>query len=217
MKTISSKSRIVIFSMGAVALLVSGCANMTETQRSSAIGAGVGALAGAAIGDSREATAIGAGVGALGGYIWSTQMAKKKADMERATAGTGVDVMQTADNQLKLNIPSDISFDINRFDIKPNMRPILDQFAQGLSSQPNTEIRIIGHTDNTGSDSINNPLSVNRAASARDYLVARGVDGRRIQINGRGSHEPIADNNTERGRAQNRRIEIFLAERSVAR
>jgi len=217
MKTISSKSRIVFFSMGAVALLVSGCANMTETQRSSAIGAGVGALAGAAIGDSREATAIGAGVGALGGYIWSTQMAKKKADMERATAGTGVDVMQTADNQLKLNIPSDISFDINRFDIKPNMRPILDQFAQGLSSQPNTEIRIIGHTDNTGSDSINNPLSVNRAASARDYLVARGVDGRRIQINGRGSHEPIADNNTERGRAQNRRIEIFLAERSVAR
>jgi len=217
MKTISSKSRIVFFSMGAVALLVSGCANMTETQRSSAIGAGVGALAGAAIGDSREATAIGAGVGALGGYIWSTQMAKKKADMERATAGTGVDVMQTADNQLKLNIPSDISFDINRFDIKPNMRPILDQFAQGLSSQPNTEIRIIGHTDSTGSDSINDPLSVNRAASARDYLVARGVDGRRIQINGRGSHEPIADNNTERGRAQNRRIEIFLAERSVAR
>lgn len=217
MKTISSKSRIIIFSMGAVALLVSGCANMTETQRSSAIGAGVGALAGAAIGDSREATAIGAGVGALGGYIWSTQMAKKKADMERATAGTGVDVMQTADNQLKLNIPSDISFDINRFDIKPNMRPILDQFAQGLSSQPNTEIRIIGHTDSTGSDSINDPLSVNRAASARDYLVARGVDGRRIQINGRGSHEPIADNNTERGRAQNRRIEIFLAERSVAR
>ncbi|ABD67964.1 OmpA/MotB [Rhodoferax ferrireducens T118] len=217
MKTIASKTRTLVFGVSAVALLVSGCANMTETQRSSAIGAGVGALAGAAIGDSREATVIGAGVGALGGYIWSTQMAKKKADMERATAGTGVDVMQTADNQLKLNIPSDISFDINRFDIKPNMRPILDQFAQGLSSQPNTEIRIIGHTDSTGSDSINDPLSVNRAASARDYLVARGVDGRRIQINGRGSHEPIADNNTERGRAQNRRIEIFLAERSVAR
>jgi outer membrane protein OmpA-like peptidoglycan-associated protein len=217
MKTIVSKTRTLVFGMSAVALLVSGCANMTETQRNSAIGAGVGALAGAAIGDSREATAIGAGVGALGGYIWSTQMAKKKAEMERATAGTGVDVMQTADNQLKLNIPSDVSFDTNRFDIKPNMRPILDQFAQGLSSQPNTEIRIIGHTDSTGSDSINDPLSVNRAASARAYLVARGVDGRRIQINGRGSHEPIADNNTERGRAQNRRIEIFLAERSVAR
>lgn len=201
--------------MGAVAVLVSGCANMNDAQRSTAIGAGVGALAGAAIGDSRQSTLIGAGVGALGGYIWSTQMAKKKAEMERATAGTGVDVMQTSDNQLKLNIPSDISFDVNRFDIKPNMRTILDQFAHGLSSQPNTEIRIIGHTDSTGSDSINNPLSINRAASARDYLGARGVDDRRIQIAGRGSYEPIADNNTEHGRARNRRIEIFLAERSV--
>src|SRR5512133_1602197 len=94
MKTIASKTRTLVFGVSAVALLLSGCANMTETQRSSAIGAGVGALAGAAIGDSRESTAIGAGVGALGGYIWSQQMAKKKAEMERATAGTGVDVMQ---------------------------------------------------------------------------------------------------------------------------
>ncbi|MDO9198388.1 OmpA family protein, partial [Rhodoferax sp.] len=174
------------------------------------------ALAGAAIGDTRGAAALGAGVGALGGYIWSTQMAQKKAAMEQATAGTGVAVTQTADNQLKLNIPSDISFDTNQSTIKPNLRPILDQFAQGLSSQPNTEIRIVGHTDSTGSDTINNPLSVNRAASARDYLVARGVDGRRIQIDGRGSREPIADNNTDAGRAKNRRIEIYLAERSTA-
>ncbi len=136
--------------------------------------------------------------------------------MEKATAGTGVAVTQTADNQLKPNIPSDISFDTGRADIKPNLRPILDQFAQGLASQPNTEIRIVGHTDSTGSDSINNPLSVNRAASARDYLVARGVDGRRIQIDGRGSYEPIADNNTDAGRAKNRRIEIYLAERAAA-
>ena len=217
MKTMTSMTRTFVLGMSAVAVLVSGCANMSDAQRSAAIGAGVGALAGAAIGDNRQATLAGAGVGALGGYIWSTQMAKKKVEMERATAGTGVDVMQTADNQLRLNIPSDISFDTNRFDIKPNLRPILDQFAQGLSNQPNTEIRIIGHTDSTGSDSINNPLSINRAASARDYLAARGVDGRRVQIDGRGSYEPIADNNTERGRAQNRRIEIFLAERSVSR
>ncbi len=214
MKTLATRSRSLIFSLSAVAVLVSGCANMTEAQRSAAIGGGLGALAGAAIGDSKGAAAVGAGVGALGGYIWSTQMAQKKAAMEQATAGTGVAVTQTADNQLKLNIPSDISFDTNQSTIKPNLRPILDQFAQGLSSQPNTEIRIVGHTDSTGSDAINNPLSVNRAASARDYLVARGVDGRRIQIDGRGSREPIADNNTDAGRAKNRRIEIFLAERS---
>ena len=97
------------------------------------------------------------------------------------------------------------------------MRPILDQFAQGLSQQPSMEVRIVGHTDNTGSDAVNNPLSVNRAQSARDYLVSRGVNSSRISIDGRGSREPIADNNTESGRARNRRIEIFLAERAAGR
>lgn len=216
MNKISMQSRTIALSLGAVMVFVSGCANMTETQRNTAIGAGVGGLAGAAIGKNGQSTAIGAGIGALGGYIWSTQMAQKKAAMEQATAGTGVGVTQTADNQLKLNIPSDISFDTGRSDIKSNLRPVLDQFAQGLSDQPNTEISIVGHTDSTGSDSINNPLSVNRAASARDYLATRGVDARRIQIDGRGSREPIADNGSDAGRAANRRIEIFLAERATA-
>ena len=214
MTTLTSRSRTLVFSLGAVAVLISGCANMSDAQRSSAIGGGLGALAGVAIGDSRGSAAVGAGLGALGGYIWSNQMAQRKAAMEQATAGTGVDVTQTADNQLKLSIPSDISFDTGRSDIKPNLQPVLNQFAQGLGAQPNTEIRIIGHTDSTGSDTINNPLSVNRAASARDYLVSRGVSARQIQIDGRGSRQPIADNNTNSGRAQNRRIEIFLAERA---
>jgi outer membrane protein OmpA-like peptidoglycan-associated protein len=205
--------RTLALSFTVLAVMASGCANMTETQKSTAIGAGVGALAGAAIGQGKGA-AIGAGVGALGGYVWSTQMQKKKADMEKATAGTGVAVTQTADNQLKLSIPNDISFDTGRSDIKPNLQPILNQFAQGLNDQPSMEVRIIGHTDSTGSDAINNPLSVNRAASARDYLVSRGVDARRIQIDGRSSREPIADNSTDAGRAKNRRIEIFLAERA---
>jgi len=214
MKTLFTHSRPVLVGLTAALVLLTGCENMTEAQRNTAIGAGVGALAGVAIGDSGKSAAIGAGVGALGGYIGSNQMAQKKAAMEQATAGTGVDVMQTADNQLKLNIPSDISFDINSAVIKPNLRPILDQFAQGLSNQPNTEIRIIGHTDSTGSDAINNPLSINRAASARNYLVARGVNSQRIQIDGRGSYEPIADNATMDGRARNRRIEMYLAERA---
>lgn len=213
MKTLALHSRVVVLGLAGVAILIGGCADMSDAQRSAAIGGGLGALAGAAIGDSRGAAVVGAGVGALGGYIWSTQMAQKKAAMEKATAGTGVAVTQTADNQLKLNIPSDISFDTGRSNIKPNLQPILDQFAQGLGNQPNTEIRIVGHTDSTGSDTLNNPLSVNRAASARDYLVSRGVDSRRIQIDGRGEREPIADNNSEAGRAKNRRIEIFLAER----
>ncbi|HEY8905738.1 MAG TPA: OmpA family protein [Rhodoferax sp.] len=217
MKSLTSSARLATLGLSAAAMLISGCANMSDTQRGSALGAGIGALAGVAVGDSRESAAIGAGLGALGGYIWSNQMAQKKAAMEKATAGTGVAVTQTADNQLKLNIPSDISFDTGRANIKPNLQPILNQFAQGLSGQPNTEIRIIGHTDSTGSDAINNPLSINRAASARDYLASRGVDSRRIQIDGRGSREPIADNTSEAGRAKNRRIEIFLAERAATK
>lgn len=215
MPHLSLLSRSLVFTLSTAAVLASGCADMSDAQRSAAIGAGVGALAGAAVGDSKGAAAVGAGVGALGGYVWSTQMAKKKAAMEQATAGTGVAVTQTADNQLKLNIPSDISFDTGRADIKPNLHPILDQFAQGLSGQPLTEVRIVGHTDSTGSEAVNNPLSINRAASARDYLVARGVESRRILIDGRGEREPIADNSTDAGRAKNRRIEIFLAERSA--
>ncbi|MGZ5269739.1 MAG: OmpA family protein [Ramlibacter sp.] len=201
------------------ALLASGCADMqmpqmSPTARNTAIGAGVGGVAGAAIGRDTKGAAIGAGLGALGGYVWSQHMEQKKQAMERATVGTGVAVSQTPDNQLKLNIPSDISFDTGRADIKPNLRPILDQFASGLSSQPNTEVRIVGHTDNTGSDAINDPLSQRRADAARDYLAARGVDPRRIMTSGRGEHEPVADNSTEAGRARNRRVEIFLGERS---
>lgn len=197
----------------AVLFAITGCANMTETQRGTAIGAGVGAVAGAMIGNGKGA-AVGAGVGALGGYAWSKYMENKRQQMQQATAGTGVQVSQTADNQLKLHIPNDISFDTGRADLQPRLRPILDQFAQGLGEQPGMEVFIVGHADSTGSDAINNPLSLARANSVRDYLAARGVDSRIIRTEGRGSHEPIASNDTAAGRAQNRRVEIFLAERA---
>lgn len=201
----------------AATTLITGCANATKEQQGTAMGAGIGALAGVLLGDSRQSAAVGAAVGALGGYVWSKNMEEKKQAMEKATVGTGVVVSQTADNQLKLNIPSDISFDTGRYNIKPNLQPVLDQFAQGLNSQPNTEVRIVGHTDNTGSDAVNNPLSVNRAQSARDYLASKGVDARRISTEGHGSKQPVADNSSEAGRAKNRRIEIYLAERQAPR
>lgn len=218
MTTTPSRVRSLLLAGASAAMLVTGCADMTETQRGTAIGAGVGALAGAVIGGDSRGTLIGGALGAAGGYVWSRNMQDKKLAMERATRGSGVSVIQTADNQLKLNIPSDVSFDTGRADIKPNLRPILDQFANGLANQPNTEVRIIGHTDNTGSDAVNDPLSMQRAMSARDYLTARGVDPRRILVAGRGEREPVADNSTEAGRARNRRVEIFLGERAdVAR
>lgn len=212
-------SRLLSCAGLAAAVLATGCANMdmsqiTPTQRNTAIGAGLGGLAGAAIGRDAKGAAIGAGVGALGGYVWSQQMEQRRRTMEQATVGTGVQVTQTQDNQLKLDIPSDVSFDTGRADIRPNLRPILDQFAAGLSNQPNTEVRIIGHTDSTGADDLNDRLSMARANSARDYLAARGVNPRQIVTAGRGEREPIADNNSDAGRAKNRRVEIFLGERA---
>lgn len=208
----------------AAAVIVSGCANMSETQRGTATGAGIGAGLGAILGATtsdgggkRAATGavLGGAAGAVVGNIWSTRMQEQKRKMEQATQGTGVDVTQTADNRLKLEIPSDISFDTNRADIKPNFRPILDKFAATLTENPYTTVTIIGHTDNTGSDAINDPLSVNRAARTRDYLTSRGVATSRFRIDGRGSHEPLVENNSDANRAQNRRVEIFVAEQQA--
>lgn len=209
----------------AIALSVlSGCANMSETQQGTAQGAGIGAVAGAllgaATGGSKGAAtgaALGGAVGAGGGYIWSKKMQDQRIAMEQATRGTGVAVSQTTDNRLKLDIPSDVSFDTGRSAIKPNFAPILTQFATSLNQNPVTTVTIIGHTDSTGSDAVNNPLSIDRADAARDFLVSRGVARTRIVTDGRGSREPVADNNTAQGRDKNRRVEIYVAEQMAAR
>jgi len=202
----------------AVVVLATGCAEMSDTQRRTATGAGVGALAGAVLssatgGRAGTGAVVGAGVGALGTYIWSQNMERQKREMEQATQGTGIAVSQTQDNQLKLDIPSDISFAVGRSDIQSNFAPVLDRFAESLRNNPNTDVRIIGHTDNTGSDAVNNPLSLDRAASTRNYLTGRGIDGRRISIEGMGERQPIATNDTAQGRSRNRRVEIFVGER----
>src|SRR5690606_16926752 len=130
------------------------------------IGAVGGAVLGAAVGGSRGAAkgaAIGAGAGAIGGYAWSKRMEEQNAAMEQATQGTEVSVTQTADNRLKIYVPADASFDVGRADIQPALRPILDRLAQTLASNPVNTVSVIGHTDSTGSDAVNNPLSYNRA------------------------------------------------------
>lgn len=208
----------ILVAATAAALLATGCANMNDTQRRTATGAGVGAVAGGVIGAATGGHAgtgavVGAGVGALGTYIWSQHMERQKQEMQQVTRGTGVVVTQTQDNQLKLDIPSDISFAVNRSDIQPNFAPVLERFAEGLRNNPNADVRIVGHTDSTGSDTINNPLSLDRATSTRNYLTSRGVNGARVQVEGRGSYEPIATNDTTDGRSRNRRVEIFVGER----
>ena len=207
-----SSSILVAFTLG-------GCANMTETQKGTAkgaaIGAGAGAVVGAIAGKGKGAVigaAVGAAAGGVAGNVWSKRQEEQKKQMEQATAGTGVAVTQTADNRLKLDIPSDISFAVNRADIKSNFRAILDTFATGLANNPGSNVTIIGHTDSSGSDAINNPLSMNRAASVRDYLTTRGIAANRFTIDGRGSREPLVANDTPANKAKNRRVEIFVAE-----
>ncbi|HYR24696.1 MAG TPA: OmpA family protein [Aquabacterium sp.] len=213
----TSLSRSLLISALSGAVLITGCAQMDQTQKGTATGAAIGTVLGAAIGNATggsntvRGAAIGAAAGAIAGNLWSKRMQEQQAAMEQATQGTNIDVSRTADNQLKLNIPSDISFDRNSATLKPELRSVLGTFAQGLTSNGSGMIvRIVGHTDSTGSDAINNPLSLHRAESVKNFLEDRGVAASRIETVGRGSREPIASNATAEGQAKNRRVEIFL-------
>ncbi len=217
----TSKLTTTMIGAAVLALATAGCADMTQTQRGTATGAGIGAGLGAIIGSSTggggggraaKGAVIGGAAGALIGNVWSKRMEQQKQQMEQATRGTGVQVSQTQDNRLKLEIPSDVSFDTGRSDIKPNFRPVLERFAGTLNENPATTVTIVGHTDSTGGPSVNQPLSIDRAAHTRDYLAMRGVAPNRIIIDGRGEREPIASNDDPAGRARNRRVEIYVAE-----
>ena len=218
--TTRSLVRSSAIALSAAAVLLAGCEStggMSERQKGTAIGAGVGAAAGAVLskatgGKAGTGAVVGGAIGAVAGNVWSKRQEDRRVAMEQATQGTGVDVSRTQDNQLKVNIPSDISFDTGSATIKPNMRSVLDPFANSLKDDPNARVTIVGHTDSTGSDAVNNPLSIERAQSVRDYLAARGVSPARVEVAGRGEREPVADNNSDAGRAKNRRVEIFLRE-----
>jgi outer membrane protein OmpA-like peptidoglycan-associated protein len=210
-------SPTMIIAAAAAALGLAGCESMSERQRGTDPGADGGAATGAVLGKTTGGKAgtgavVGGAIGAIVGNLWSKRMEDKRAEMNRATQGTGIQVARTQDNQLKVNVPSDFSFDTGSAAIKPQMRPVLDQFAQGLSADQ--RVTIIGHTDNVGGEVLNNRLSLDRAANVREYLRTHGVDPSRILVNGRGEHEPTASNETATGRAENRRVEIFLSEPS---
>jgi outer membrane protein OmpA-like peptidoglycan-associated protein len=198
-----------------LAVATVGCESMSARERGTAQGAAAGAVAGAVIGSATggragQSAVIGGAIGAVAGNLWSKRMEDKRQAMERASAGTGIQVAKTEDNRLKVNVPSDFSFDVGRADIKPAMRPVLDELGRNLD--PNMRVSVIGHTDSTGSDAINEPLSVERALAVRDYLARNGVPSSRISTEGHGARQPVASNATDAGRAQNRRVEIYLVE-----
>jgi outer membrane protein OmpA-like peptidoglycan-associated protein len=204
-----------IAALAAAALLASACGSMSEREQGTAKGAAAGALAGAVLGSVTGGKAgsgalIGGALGAVAGNLWSKRMEDKRAALAQATAGTGIEVARTPDDRLRLNVPADFSFAVGRADIQPAMRPVLDEVGRNLAGS--AHITVVGHTDSTGGDALNDRLSLDRAEAVRDYLSVRGIGLARFTVQGHGSHEPVGSNTTDAGRAQNRRVEIFIAD-----
>lgn len=172
-------------------------------------GAGLGYLLGGLVG-GKTARIVGAGIGAAAGGYVGYRMDEQIRELEEVTAGTGVDVTETPNGDgILVNFP-DVTFAVNSTTISPQMRSTLDGVAQSMIDYPNSLIDVMGHTDSTGSEQYNLDLSRRRAESVANYLVSRGVARARVETIGYGEQYPIADNTTETGRAQNRRVEIRI-------
>lgn len=171
--------------IGGVVCGLIGAAESGQRARNAALGCG----------------AIGAGVGAY--------MDAQEAELRQQLQGTGVQVQRNGD-QLDLIMPGNITFNTNQYDIRPDFYPVLDSVAQVLYKFVDTRLQVTGHTDSTGARDYNYNLSNRRAASVANYLASRGVDQGRLITQGVGPDRPIASNDTEAGRATNRRVELQI-------
>ena len=181
-----------------------------------AIGAGVGVVGGYLLGDliggrnDRTERIVGAGIGGLAGAAVGVYMDRQEQELRRRTAGTGVEVERQGD-QLVLTMPSGITFAYDRYDIQPQFQATLDQVAQTLTAYPQTMIDIYGHTDSTGSDAYNQTLSENRARAVTNYLDGHGVQQVRMAARGFGESQLLVNpERTESDRQANRRVEIRI-------
>jgi outer membrane protein OmpA-like peptidoglycan-associated protein len=153
------------------------------------------------------------GQGAPAGKGMSPQMEAAERQLESSLSGTGVSVAKTTDERLWITLPGDLTFQPNRSALKPGATAVLDKIVMSLRAVPAAELRIVGHTDSKGAPAANDALSLDRAASTRDWLVARGMSPVKIAVAGRGSRDPLASNDDEAGRAANRRVEILIGEK----
>jgi outer membrane protein OmpA-like peptidoglycan-associated protein len=206
----SIRNKIVIIGL-AIGVLGAGCSSLTKTQKGAAIGAGAGGTIGAFIGHSAGNTALGAiiggAVGGTAGAFIGHKMDKQAAEIKQTVPGATV-VRQGEGIIIKFD--SGILFDSDKADLKAAAQSNLHNLAASLQNNPQTNILIVGHTDNTGTEDHNMDLSIKRAESVRSFLVSSNVDGSRLTTQGKGETEPIADNNTVNGRTQNRRVEIAI-------
>lgn len=202
-------------------LLFTGCATYTgqtndpndpnRTRNNALIGAGIGAVAGLLSGsdatERRQRAMVGAGVGGLAGGAIGVYQDRQEAELRRQTAGTGIVVDREGDT-IKLNLPDGVTFDFAKADLKPQFYPALNNVAATLSQYNQTIVEVAGHTDSVGSDAANQTLSERRAQSVGNYLIGQGLQRERFEIVGFGEQMPVASNDTDEGRARNRRVEI---------
>ncbi len=198
------------------ALVMSGCSAMNNTAKGSMIGAAGGAalglLVGHLAGNKAVGAAVGTAVGAGAGAVIGNRMDKAAAaasEIENATVETITDANNLT--AVKVTFNSGVLFATNKAELNNAVKSDLSEFAKVLKNFSDADVAIFGHTDSTGNDAINNPLSVNRASAVASYLMAQGVPSSQIKsVEGYGSKQPVADNSTSAGRQQNRRVEIYL-------
>ncbi|MBN9138678.1 MULTISPECIES: OmpA family protein [Phyllobacterium] len=187
---------------------------ISNTAGGAAIGAAVGALGGLAVGgggkSGRNAALIGAGIGALAGGAVGNYMDRQESELRAQLQGTGVSVTRNGD-QIILNMPSNITFATDQDAVKPQFFATLNSVAVVLRKFDRSIIDVYGHTDNVGGQQYNQLLSERRALSVSNYLTQQGIDNRRFSVRGFGMDRPIASNNSEAGRSQNRRVELQIS------
>jgi outer membrane protein OmpA-like peptidoglycan-associated protein len=187
----------------------------SSATKGGAIGAGIGALIGYVSARDkssrarRKAMLIGAGVGGLSGAAVGNYMDKQESELRNQLEGTGVSVTRNGD-ELILNMPGNITFDTGKSNLKPQFYDVLDSVVLVLKKFDKTLIEVAGHTDSVGSKAFNQKLSYYRATSVGNYLMDKGIDFDRVMTVGRGEDRPIASNKTAAGRQLNRRVELTL-------
>ncbi|WP_312782831.1 OmpA family protein [Brevundimonas sp.] len=204
--------------LGAAACTTTDPYSSTPTRNNTGTGAIAGALGGALLGyltntssgeQGRKNALIGAGIGALAGAGVGQYMDRQQRALEAELSGTGVGVARQGDN-LVLRMPSDVTFATNQSSLDSRFLPVLDDVARVLQEYDRSMVDVIGHTDASGGDAINQPLSERRASSVASYLIDRGVIRERLYVAGNSARNPIASNDTPQGKAQNRRVEILI-------
>lgn len=200
-------------------LIVPGCANMNQTTKGSFIGGGGGAVLGAGLGallgkgkGAAIGAAIGSAVGAGAGVIIGRKMDKKAEQLQKELENAKVETVTDVNGleAIKITFESGLLFKTGKADLSAASKEDLSKFAASMKDMTETDITIYGHTDNTGSAQVNEKLSLQRANAVRNHLKGLGIVDTRMTSEGKSYNEPIADNATEEGRKQNRRVEVFI-------